>query len=271
MKPSYIDVWDAATFDEELLDILTSGSDLIRDYVVTDNDIAVSHDLNDEREADLRPDNQFAADFYAFTESMIGVMEKRTVRAWHYTRLLDSEVEHMRSAGIHLSTVAALKAKLDALVSASVLSKSDAADLFVGSPMHSNQLKARSDKFWMTSHPVAVDDHGVVPLLSHWGGEVVTFWQNNPDLLHRLSSMGLPRVLEIAVPLSLTTKAFRAGEAVVATFGRTLGVFPERIDFDIHTTSPLPGDSVLRVHSEGDGAFRAIARGYPERYVEIDH
>lgn len=41
MTEQFIDVWDAGTFDEELLEILSGQSDLIQGYVTTANEITV--------------------------------------------------------------------------------------------------------------------------------------------------------------------------------------------------------------------------------------
>jgi hypothetical protein len=40
-------------------------------------------------------------------------METRTIRAWHYTRLTDAEVVAMRMTGISLSSLDAIRQRLD--------------------------------------------------------------------------------------------------------------------------------------------------------------
>lgn len=79
----------------------------------------------------------------------------------------------------------------------------------------------------MTSHPDVIDDTGVEPLMARWGGEVASFWLK--DLGHRatLAAIGRRRIVELAVPLVLTNHAHLAGEAVIATFGRSPGVHSE--------------------------------------------
>jgi hypothetical protein len=61
-----------------------------------------------------------------------------------------------------------------------------------------------------------------------------------------------------------------AGQAVIATFGRTLGCVPSKHAFDLYVTAPLHSDAVLGVHSEGDASFDAVGRSYPEGYVDVD-
>ena len=74
-----------------------------------------------------------------------------------------------------------IRSRLDMQISEGLLSTEAAAALYAASPFH-HQNDSRSNKFWMTSHPHAVDDSGVTLLLEHWGGEGVYFWLKDADL-----------------------------------------------------------------------------------------
>ncbi|WP_315803028.1 hypothetical protein [Bradyrhizobium sp. SZCCHNS3002] len=115
----------------------------------------------------------------------------------------------------------------------------------------------------MASHPHAVDDRGVEPLLRHWGGEATSFWQKDQNLIDMLSTLGRSRVLEMAVAVASTKQWYRAGKCAVMTFARHLGVPHERSGFDLCSLVDLGPDAVLAVHTEGDKSFDAMARGYP--------
>jgi hypothetical protein len=271
MALGLIDVWDAKTFDKELAAILAKEADLVRNYMTTDHRIFLSHDLGRGPERSiLRPDNRYASAFLALRDGIGDKMQSRTIRAWHYTRLAEPEVMALRRDGIHLSTPATLRARLDALVASGGLGMQLADALYVASPFHSDQLGARSNKFWMVSHPLAIDDGGVMPLMAHWGGEVASMWTKDPALLTPLAATGKPRVLELAVPLALTRHSYPAGEAVIATFGRTLGCVPSKHAFDLYVAAPLGPDALVEVHSEGDASFDALGQSYPKGYVDVD-
>jgi hypothetical protein len=77
-------------------------------------------------------------------------------------------------------------------------------------------MEARSGKFWMTSHPFPADHHGVELLLAHWGGEGVYFWLEDGQLIELVKGIGRPRVIEVAVPLQVTTSAYSGAKAVIA-------------------------------------------------------
>jgi hypothetical protein len=267
----FIDVWNAKTFDCELSATLAEEADLVRNYMTTEHRIFLAHDLGRALERSVvRPDNPYASSFHAFEEAIGELMRSRVMRAWHYTRLTEAEVDRLWHEGIHLSTPETLRSRFDLLVASGEVSAHLADALYAASPFHSEQLDARSNKFWMVSHPLAVDHSGVEPLMAHWGGEVASFWTKDPVLLSPLAAVGQPRVIEPTVPLALTRQSLLAGKAVVTTFGRTLGCIPSKHFFDLYVETPLRPDSVLRVRSNGDSSFRAMGLSYPEGYVDVD-
>lgn len=181
MASGLIDVWDVKTFDEDLTAVLANAADLVRKYLTTEDSIFLSHDLGRGTERSiLRPENPYASSFLALNEMIGDRMQSCTIRAWHYSRLTDSEVDGMRHEGIRLSTRTTFRSRLDVLVASGDLKTQQADSLYVASPFHGDQLGSRSRKFWMVSHPHAIDDGGVEPLVAHWGGEVASMWTKDP-------------------------------------------------------------------------------------------
>jgi hypothetical protein len=266
-----VDVWDAHTFDSELMDVLENEVDLIRKFFETERQIFLSYDLGrGPRNTIVRPQNPHARAFNAFQESMSGEMQRRIIRAFHYTRLTDREVETINRKGVHLSTPETLRRRLDGLIAAGQLTRNAAEQIYAGSPFQGDQLQVRSDKFWMTSHPVSVDDGGVEYLLAYWGGEVASMWISDDGLRSLLASLGKPRIIEIAVPMSSTRHALGAGQAVVATFARLHGAITDKRAFDVYVERSLPPAVVLAVHTEGDVPFVGMGRGYRSTYIDMD-
>lgn len=256
-----IDVWDVATFDGALTELLQDRSDLVRDYLTTSRRHYIDRELSDHTHAHAF--NPFAEEYGRFVEAIGQEMESRTIRAWHYCRMTDDEVATLRSDGIHLSTPDTLRNRLASMVGAGMLSKTEAERLFAASPFHSSQLDSRSNKYWMVSTPVPPDDSGVELLLSHWGGEVAYFWLRDQALIDLVARLGRGRVVEIAVPMAATRHIYSAGEAVVATFARTLGCKPDRKNFDLYTKQALGPEAILAIHSEGEQCFTALGTTYP--------
>ena len=260
-----IDVWDVRTFDEVLRADLDADADLIRNYLLT------SHRLWEERQASDHttslPDNPYAGGIQAVKEHIMRLMGTRTIRAWHYTRLTDAEADFVRKNGVYPSSLDNIRSRFSAQVAAGVFTQDIADRLFADSPYQSDQRGARVGKFWMVSQPAEVEDGGVNLLLQSWGGEAAYFWQRDPELQELLKQIGRPRVLEIAMPLAQSRHAYPAAEAVVATYGRTLGCRNEEHAFDLYSLQPLGPAHILALHSRGDLNFEAMARSYPAGFL----
>lgn len=212
--------------------------------------------------------NSYAHAYQDFVEKIIlPAMEKRIIRAWHYTRLTDAETERLRTGGIYISTLETIRIRLNMQITEGLLPDESADALYAASPFH-QQDSARANKFWMTSHPLPVDDGGVTLLLEHWGGEGVYFWLEDADLIKLVKGIGRPRVIEMAVPLDATNRAYGAAQAVVATFAQTLGCEPAKAAFDLYSTRDLSPETVLNIHSDGDPSFASLARGYPASFIQ---
>lgn len=256
-----IDVWDVETFDSELRGDLDAHADVIRDYMLTSRHQRLEHEASDRTMP--YPENPYAGEFMWVKEHIMRLMEVRTIRAWHYTRLTDAEVDVLRQGGIYPSSLDTIRSRFAAQVAAGAFNQEVADRLFADSPYQSDQLDSRFDKFWMVSHPVDVEDGGVELLLESWGGESAYFWQRDAALQDMLKQIGRPRVLEVAMPLVHSRHGYSAAEAVVATYGRLLGCRPDKHAFDLYTHQPLGPEHVLAIHSEGEANFNAMARGYP--------
>ena len=271
MAAKQIDVWDVCTFDSALVELLKEHADLIRDYLETDHQIFLSHDLGrGPSDSILRPENPYASGFNDLRDVISQKMQQRTIRAFHYTRLTDGEVAAFMRDGVHLSTRATLQRRFDEIVAAGGLLRDVADQLYAASPFHSDQLEVRSGRFWVTSHPIAVDSSGVQPLIRHWGGEVASMWARDEALTAPLASLGKPRIIELAVPMSATRHSYSVGAAVVATFARSRGFIPSKPAFDLSVEQPLTPAAVLAVHTEGDLSFKDMGRGYPVNFIDVD-
>ncbi len=269
--PKTIDVWDVQTFDPELTSWLEAHAGLVCSYLEMDDKIFLSHDYgHNSGSSMLRPSNPHASEYQRFLEMIGERIGSRTIRAFHYTRLMNDEVATLLKDGIHVSTPQTLRQRLDALVASDSLTPAMADRLYEKSPFHSDQLEARSDKFWMTSHPVPVNDGGVEPLMKYWGGEVASMWIRDAAPSQHLAKLGAPRIIEVVVPLKATEHAYCAGKAVVAAYARSRGAIPGKFAFDLYVRQALPPTAVLAVHTAGDAVFDAMGQSYPLGYVDVD-
>lgn len=268
MTEPLIDVWDIETFDPALHKLLAGHADLLSAYHATARENLILRELSDRTTP--YPTNPFAGPYADLTDLVAAAMAGRTVRGWHYTRLTDAEVDRLRKGGVDLSSIAAIRARLDAQVEAGAFTAETADALHAASPFLRGQDRNRSGQFWMVSHPRDVDDPDVTLLLGSWGGEGVYFWLADPAQKALVASLGRARVVEIAAPLAATQHADLAAKAVMAAYSRSLGSRPASHAFDLYVTQPLPASAVLAVHTEAEPSFSRLGRGFPARYIDAE-
>ncbi len=254
-----IDVRNVDTFDDELLNELRTYSDDVKLYMDNESRILAEYITADRRR--VLESNTYSAQYMWLTEHITDYMKRPFIRAWHYTRLTDDEVESIRHAGVYPSNLETTRSRLNARIVAGDLTVTVADALFQASPFQNKeQLKARANLFWMTSSPLKIDDDGVKLLLSNWGGEAVYFCLQDVRLQTIVSNIGKPRVLELAVPLQATSHAHSAADAVLGSFGLALGCSSERGAFDLYCHRSLGPDAVLAVHTEGEPDFATLGK-----------
>jgi hypothetical protein len=261
LSDAWLDVWDVGSFDEALLAELNAAAELIRDFHLTSDRQWREREASDHTMP--QPENPYAEAFISLAEHIMTLMERRSIRAWHYTRMADDEIALVRKEGIRPSTLATILERIDARIERGTFSMEVGQRLLAETPFRGDQLESRSGKFYMVSHPLEPGDDGVEDLLRYWGGESIYFRQRDDDLLKLLEGIGRPRVMEVRVPLARTRHAFRAAETVVASFARSLGCEAERKIFDLYVTDALASTHVLAIHSEGEPMFEALGREYP--------
>lgn len=108
MAAAYIDLWDRASFDPELIVHLDAHADTLRAYVEEDARIEAEYAANPKQM--IRVSNPHWDAYEELRASTEALLRRRVARAWHYTRLTDPEVEAIRAGGVSLSTVDAFAA-----------------------------------------------------------------------------------------------------------------------------------------------------------------
>jgi len=258
-----IDIWDIETYDAELVAMLAAERQLLIDYFRTDHEIDAEYAASKHI---MRRDNPHASAFYRLVDQISHAMESRTIRAWHYSRLTPDEIEQIEREGLVPSSIEDLQARLDRRVASGDFSAGQADRIFAGSPYHA-QAESRVGKLYMVANPEPHDYDGLTGVLRHWGGESTYFRLRDPEILALLRATGRAVIIEIAIPISASTRSAWAGFAAIHRFARSLGCDCETKDFELYATRALHASAVLNLHLEDDGVFQRIARGYPERYA----
>ena len=222
----------------------------------------------------IRP-NPFAGDYMSAVESLGRIMSAKTVRAFHYSRMTDDEVEALQAEGTVPTSVDSLKQRVDRQVISGTLTREQGGLIVERNPLQRTAFGVRKG-FWSSSSPIHPDDAAVNILVDHWGGESAHWLftgTGDEPMVEVLTRIGRGRVVEIAMPLKEANgglAGFSAARTAVREYARSLGhqVYPEALDLAIEHR--LPASSILKVHTEGEDGYIAMGRGYPSTYVAPD-
>lgn len=123
-----IDVWNIDTFDSELRSDLDAHAELIRAYMITSRRHSREHEGADHRMP--YPENPHAGELMSVKEHIMRLMESRTIRAWHYTRMTDPEIDALRQSRIYPSSLDTIRSRFAAQVVAGAFGQEVADRLF---------------------------------------------------------------------------------------------------------------------------------------------
>ena len=261
-----MDTWNPRTFNCELLEALRDNSELIVAYHQEDRRLMDEH-LNSDPYESLKP-NQYAPEYRALQEHILTpLMEDQRIRVWHYSRLTDDEVVSMERE-LEPSTLPGLWRRLERLIQQRVLTKEEAKIIYRDSPFQ-KQSDSRAGIFCTVDIPKRSDYPGVKPLLESWGGESAYFWLSDKQLAAKLKIIGTPRIVEVETPLRDRSNAFEAADMTIRSWANHLGLTVNRSGHDLFIKDCLGEARMLRVHTQGDGVFEAMARTYPDDYADL--
>jgi hypothetical protein len=275
MTAEIIDIWNAKTFTEDIHAFLTEHSETIIRFHRYGQQ--ADENLESLQRYERRNRNPFADNYNRIRDKLVTLISTKTIRAFHYTRMVDDEVAHVWSNGFFApssdTAFAHLSDRVRRLVETGILSIQEGDRIFSASPLNQpNQLKSRQG-FWMTTIPITPQDHSISLLVNNWGGEVGYFWldeSQDPELLTRVQSIGRGRIFEMAVPMSdkdgrPLPGCWSAAKDIVNVLARSHGFHTDNPGFDLSVKSTLPASAVITVHTEGDETYSDFGQSLQNR------
>ena len=258
---NFIDTWNPETLPLDILDRLKNNQEDLLGYFKREEALS-NGEVEDEIDKILWR-NEFSDQYYELVEHWLTPrLNSESIRAWHYTRLLPAEIDAIRAAGIFVSDEMQMLKRLNFAESQGYLTPEEVAKLSRESPLrYSDQQAGRLGKFWMTSQPEPICDSGIKPLIQHWGGEVIYFWQKDKALINRLQIIGSPAIVELKVPVEYTKHAFSAAQSIVANFIRNIRGKSTSDKFDVYSVVNLDSSFVLGLHHEGSPGYEQHSLG----------
>lgn len=179
------------------------------------------------------------------------------LRMYHCTRLLECEVTSVRQLGLRALTPELVEHRISQALTVGALTTESAAELRRKNVFRTGDADGRQGQVCLIlSRCPLVEDAGVKPLLSSWGGEALSMAATETRPL--LESLGRPTVVVVDVDLRWV-ESCHAYPGVLKTFIATrLGL--GRRGASVHYMGSVPPEAVTAVWRPGDRWYDALPR-----------
>lgn len=197
-----------------------------------------------------------AKDFDRAMDELRAALQPYDLRGYHFTRLTESEAQHIRENGMEPLSRQLVERRIASLISQGVLSQMQADRLLAHNQVADGN---RRGQMWACFYPPLVArESGIRPLLEHWGGEALyNFNAEDPELGPVLRGIGKPAVVEIDVPIS-TLGPYNGLELMISKLEVahvTGSTIQHPIRFEAYSTQRLDADKVHRVVMHPEDEF----------------
>ncbi|MEU9255472.1 hypothetical protein AB0D66_26955 [Streptomyces sp. NPDC048270] len=192
-------------------------------------------------------------------DAFLSLLDGHLVRARHWTRLLDHDVEAIRSQGLRSLDIGLIHERLDQAHQRGLLTDAEHATLRSEHVLAGDgeRYGRRADQVCLKLSAEAAphDLPSVWRFLTFWGGEAIHWrhYDGEPSLVQKLRSLGRPALVTAALDFS-TPDQHRVHRSLVHAFvGKALGHAPANAD--IFYQRPVPAEHIESVVFPGNQAY----------------
>jgi hypothetical protein len=172
--------------------------------------------------------------------------------AFHCTRLLDHELDAVRRQGLRPLTLELVVERIDAAHAHGHLSDRDRERLRQRNLFALNDARYREQQVCLVLGRSGLDDSGVVPLMSRWGGEAISM--ADPDSTEPAAFIGRPAVVVTAIDLSVSHTVSPTFPSLGKLFvGAGLGTNGRYAD--VLLRAPVPAGDIVSIWQPGDAHY----------------
>ena len=176
------------------------------------------------------------------------------VRAYHATRLLEHEVQMIRTQGLRTLSLELVNEKIESAREQSCISPSEY-DLLKSAHVFAVGEEANRSGECSFFLPVSMLDFrssGVNPLLRSWGGEAFSMSSGAQQLPDLLAGLGRPAIVVANIDLSPGRHLVFPGVQQLFV-GRYLGL--RDVLAGVHYSSPVPAECIVEIWQPGGDEF----------------
>ncbi|WP_432079682.1 hypothetical protein [Streptomyces sp. YPW6] len=199
-------------------------------------------------------------DLGAFDPRLRELLAGRLVRTFHATRLLDYEVDDIRSSGLLRLTPQLLQDRRDKALNSQVITEKEHRTLTESDAFETDPyVKHRVGKVCVVGNRQLLHDRRVGDQFSFWGGKAQYSSGAWEDLASdRVKKLGQPALVVPLLDVSDPKVAVLTTELIYPFVGSYLGL--ERVGCLIDYEADVPGDRIEAVWCPGDAEYDVFER-----------
>ena len=262
-----IKIWNPATYPDSINQIININIEFIENYWKYEKYLdELDSDRNIESIGIRIEGNKYYHPYFdaihKISEALVGEM----VFAYHYTRMVDEEVDDLRRYGFQLSTVDFLSERTQRLVVLGIISESEREHILIQSPLLHTGFGKRNDQIWFATDPFRLDSSNVNLLVGHWGGESA-YWCVRGELLEKLQEIGQPRVIEVQLECGKevdSQKRSSLARVICDRYAAQCGLVNFYSGVDICVRVTIPAKNIIGVISPDEKEFLGFGVSYPD-------
>lgn len=192
-------------------------------------------------------------------DELLSNLNGRLVRAFHFTRLLGHEVDHIRNIGLIPLSAELLQWRVDAALEHRAISAAQHAALQTANVFHERDstVPVRAGHVSTVLNRSAVQHTGGVrPLLGTWGGEGIYMSRAGYELRPILKALGRPSIVVVCLDLTGPRRTHHIHPGFLAALvGNSLSL--EHGGCEVHYRRPVPADHIVDVWQPGHHEYDA--------------
>lgn len=183
------------------------------------------------------------------------VLQQYAITGWHCTRLTEMEIADILSGGMRLPDATMLNQRIDALLTAGLVTETIARSLKARNQAHEEY---RAGMVWFCFFPPRLaGESGIGRFFRFWGGEALyNSHERDTETAVAISSVGVPCLVEADVPIATLEPHGGLCFKIVRRFLISRGYQTnELVDHEDRIKHALPAENIRRIISFPEPEF----------------
>ncbi|APJ03047.1 hypothetical protein [Silvanigrella aquatica] len=260
-----IHIDDIETFPDHLLQFLTNNFKIFHLYTSENDRLEDLYNSNfEERDLLRNHHNKYKSSLINIIDKLLILIDNFEFSYYHCTKLLENEMEYIKSHGLFPFSYDLSEKKLQFLKESSLI---DGLVLdFLRINNHSHNPKGRDGLVFVLNKNSIKNNYGVDKFLKYWGGENIFYFKNNNYNINELSKIGTSSIIKLKFKLGYFLDDFYKREiafTICNTFykfkkERELALSGYSQKYEIRLREKIEPKNIIDIVTYSDEEFKTI-------------